>query len=145
MSHHAHIASMLRMHETSKNSYNTERWPSVIPARLLGPQCVGCGPQICSTPVSQRTMQNYGSVLVRRGVRIDSYRPRSARGGLVRSQCLRCSRLLSGPSEWLSARPMRMRAAIVVTFLLCFSAAVQSHPQTWTPDNGNGTFTNPIF
>ena len=29
--------------------------------------------------------------------------------------------------------------------LLSFALAAHAGPHTWTPDNGNGTFTNPIF
>lgn len=41
------------------------------------------------------------------------------------------------------ALPHLMRRVVVLVWLTL--AAVTGHPATWTADNGNGTFTNPLF
>ena len=41
------------------------------------------------------------------------------------------------------ARQLRMK--LVIGIVLCALAALSGPAQTWTADNGNGTFTNPLF
>src|SRR5262249_37722312 len=38
----------------------------------------------------------------------------------------------------------RMKGAVALSVLLAFGASAQT-PKTWTADNGNGTFSNPLF
>ena len=38
-----------------------------------------------------------------------------------------------------------MKAWIMGAAFAVYAAVSLAQPQTWTPDNGNGTFTNPIF
>ena len=38
-----------------------------------------------------------------------------------------------------------MRFISIPALALLCACTLSAHAQTWTPDNGNGTFTNPLF